>query len=72
MTHKHILSYLLQNTEQRLWNLVDLWLKEIDQDFDHIMILEEIDDSLAVLMLKFCWDPVDVVHLKVRFVYDSL
>ena len=29
------------------------------------MILEEVDDSLAVLMLKFCWDIDDMVHLKV-------
>ena len=30
------------------------------------MILEEVDDSLAVLMLKFCWDIDDVVHLKLN------
>lgn len=59
-------SYLLRNTEQRLWNLVDLWIQEIDRDFDHILILEEVDDSLAVLMLKFCWDIDDVVHLKLN------
>ena len=63
---KYFLSYLLRNTEQRLWNLVDLWIQEIDRDFDHILILEEVDDSLAVLMLKFCWDIDDVVHLKLN------
>ena len=44
---------------------MDEWIHEIDRDFDHVMILEEIDDSLAVLMLKFCWDIDDMVHLKV-------
>ena len=60
-----ISSYLLRNKEARLWHLVDEWIHEIDRDFDHVMILEEIDDSLAVLMLKFCWDIDDMVHLKV-------
>jgi len=59
-------SYLLRNKESRLWHLVDEWIHEIDRDFDHVMILEEIDDSLAVLMLKFCWDIDDMVHLKLN------
>ena len=33
-------SYLLQNTEKQLRNLVDNWITSIDNDFDHILILE--------------------------------
>ena len=33
-------SYLLQNTENRLINLVDNWIQTIEADFDHILILE--------------------------------
>ena len=82
-------SYLLQNTVNRLQNLVDNWIHNIEEDFDHIIILEglflnlkdffiqitffnrfqtknlDLDRSLAVLMLKLCWDIEDVVHLKV-------
>ena len=67
-----IFSYLLRNKEARLWHLVDEWIHEIDRDFDHVMILEEIDDSLAVLMLKFCWDIDDMVHLKVIKLFYNL
>ena len=61
-------SYLLKyTTEPRVRMLVDAWLNEIDADFDHILILEELDTSLAVMMIKFCWSLDDVVHLKVGF-----
>ena len=33
-------SYLLQNTVNRLQNLVDNWIHNIEEDFDHIIILE--------------------------------
>ena len=33
-------SYLLQNSENRLINLVDNWIQQIEGDFDHIIILE--------------------------------
>ena len=46
--------------------LVDTWINEIDRDFDHILILEHLETSLAVMMIKFCWSLDDVVHLKVR------
>ena len=59
-------TYLLQNTEQSLSHLVDNWIYDIDQDFDHVIILEDLDRSLAVLMVKLCWDIEDVVHLKVN------
>ena len=59
-------SYLLRNTENNLWQLVDNWIKEIENDFDHILILEDLDNSLALLTLKFCWSIDDVVHLKLN------
>merc|ERR1712176_267864 len=46
--------------------LVDAWIEEISNDFDHVLILEELDTSLAVLMIKFCWKLDDVVHLKLN------
>ena len=45
--------------------LVDSWISEIMADFDHILILEALDTSLAVMMIKFCWSIDDVVHLRV-------
>ena len=35
-------------------------------EFDVILILEELDLSLAVLALKFCWEVEDVVHFKLN------
>ena len=35
-------------------------------DFDVILILEELDLSLAVLALTFCWEVEDVVHFKLN------
>ena len=35
-------------------------------DFDVILILEELDLSLAVLALTFCWEAEDVVHFKLN------
>lgn len=58
-------SYLLSMPYQRGYQLVDAWIHEIEQDFDHMIILEDLDRSLAVLMLKLCWSVEDVMHLKV-------
>jgi hypothetical protein len=33
-------SYLLTNSEQKLANLVDNWISNIAEDFDHVIILE--------------------------------
>ena len=59
-------SYLLKMNYQFGHQLVDTWLHNIADDFDHILILEDIDRSLAILMLKLCWSIEDVAHLKVR------
>ena len=60
-------SYLLKYTSSYHVNLlVDSWLGEIDRDFDHVLILERVDTSLALMMIKFCWSIDDIVHLKVR------
>lgn len=59
-------SYLLKSDERRLEKLVDSWLFEIAEDFDHVLILEDLDRSLAVMMLKLCWDISDVLHLRLN------
>lgn len=48
--------------------LVRAWIQEISNDFDHILILEDLDTSLAVMMIKFCWNIDDVAHLKVLII----
>jgi hypothetical protein len=58
-------SYLLKMNYQFGHQLVDTWLHQIASDFDHILILEDLDRSLAILMLKLCWTIEDVAHLKV-------
>ena len=35
-------------------------------DFDVVLVLEELDLSLAVLALTFCWEAEDVVHFKLN------
>lgn len=45
---------------------MDKWLAEIDSEFELILILEDLDTSLALLVLKFCWEVRDVVHLKLN------
>ena len=59
-------TYLIQFTERkRVEKLVKAWLGEIDRDFDHILIMERMNESLAIMMIKFCWKIEDVVNLKV-------
>ncbi|CBY39255.1 unnamed protein product [Oikopleura dioica] len=59
-------SYLLKMNYQFGHQLVDSWLHGIASDFDHILILEDLDRSLAILMLKLCWTIEDVAHLKLN------
>lgn len=59
-------TYLLSPGKFKLDKLVAAWLSEIVNDFDHILILEDLDASLAVLMIKFCWNVDDVAHLKLN------
>jgi len=51
---------------EKLRALVDNWIFEIDRDFDHIVILERLDTSMAVMMIKFCWNVDDVINLKLN------
>lgn len=60
-------TYLLQPFEEQLQDLVDSWILEISENFDHILILEDLDTSLALLMIKLCWEIEDVMHLKASF-----
>ena len=57
--------FINKKSQQRVSKLVDSWISEIMADFDHILILEALDTSLAVMMIKFCWSIDDVVHLRV-------
>ena len=59
-------TYLIKFTEKRKVELlVKTWLAEIDRDFDHILIMERMSESLAIMMIKFCWSLDDVANLKV-------
>ena len=62
-------TYLLSPGKNRLMLLVRAWIQEISNDFDHILILEDLDTSLAVMMIKFCWNIDDVAHLKVIIIF---
>ena len=42
-------TYLLRNEETRAKQLVQTYIKQWDADFTMIMILEDVDTSLAVL-----------------------
>ena len=64
-------SYLLNMSYQKAADLVDHWLEEISEEFDHILILEDLDRSLAVLMLKLCWSIEDVLHLKLNSMRET-
>ena len=48
------------------WPQALYWINKITDEFDVILILEELDLSLAVLALKFCWEVEDVVHFKLN------
>ena len=64
-------TYLIKFTEKRKVELlVRTWLDEIDRDFDHILIMERMSESLAIMMIKFCWSLDDVANLKVTIKYS--
>ena len=58
-------TYLLDKDESRAGKLVDAWTEEISREFDLVMILENLTESLALMVLKYCWDIDDVAHIKV-------
>ena len=58
-------TYLLDKDESRAGKLVDAWIEEISREFDLVMILENLTESLALMVLKYCWDIDDVAHIKV-------
>ena len=57
---------MLENNPWQLLDLVDSWIYQIADRFDLILITEEMDTSLAVLMVKFCWTVNDVAHFKLN------
>ena len=60
-------TYLIKFTEKKkVEKLVGTWLGEIERDFDHILIMERMSESLAIMMIKFCWTLEDVANLKLN------
>ena len=59
-------SYLLHEGSEKLEELVDQWIDEIDKDFNHVIILEQLSESLAVMMIKMCWDINDMISLRMN------
>ena len=46
-------TYLMRSiTRRRLELLVRLWIRKIDRDFDHVLITERMNESLAIMMIK--------------------
>ena len=50
--------------QARVW--IERWIADIDKEFDFILITERFDVSLAVMMVKFCWDIDDVAYVKLN------
>ena len=59
-------TYLLHEGPDKLEELVDQWIDEIDKDFKHVIILEQLFESLAVMMIKMCWDINDMISLRMN------
>ena len=57
-------SYLLAD-EKRGHQIMDTWISNMESDFDLILILEELDTSLALLVLKFCWEVRDALLAEI-------
>ena len=50
----------------RVWFWIILYKEHIHKDFELILIMEHYDISLAVMVLKLCWDIDDAIYLKVN------
>ena len=75
INHTSVISFSFAILPQaRVW--IERWIADIDQEFDFILITERFDVSLAVLMIKFCWDIDDVVYIRlnrqVRLVFNMM
>lgn len=46
--------------------IMNEWVRQLENEFDLILIMEHYDISLAVMVLKFCWKIEDVIYLKVN------
>jgi hypothetical protein len=63
--------YLLHDfgiPEQQFRDLkfIDAKIKEIDDNFDLILIQERFDESMILLKDMLCWDNTDLIHLKLN------
>ena len=41
-------------------------MDQLENEFDLVLIMEYYDISLAVMVLKFCWEIEDVIYMKVN------
>ena len=57
---------MFSRIRERQENLVQFWISQISADFELILILEELDLSLAVFAIQNCWQVRDVVHFKLN------
>ncbi|CAG5097366.1 Oidioi.mRNA.OKI2018_I69.XSR.g15046.t1.cds [Oikopleura dioica] len=58
-------SVLLRSKEKTEY-LADQWIEKISEEFDLVLIMEEMLASLAIFMLKFCWTSGDMIHFKLN------
>jgi galactosylceramide sulfotransferase len=42
-------------------------IQKIDQEFDLVMIVEQLDESLILLKKLLCWETDDMVYFKVQY-----
>jgi hypothetical protein len=68
--------YLLQDfgiPEKQLKDLkfIDAKIKEIDDNFNLILIQERFDDSIILLKDLLCWDNTDLLHLKLNYMPNT-
>ena len=66
MQHNQTFQSYMLDIEEKQRRLVQSWLLEIEFDFEVVLILEELDLSLAVMAIQLCWTVEDVVHFKLN------
>ena len=66
MQHNQTFQSYMLDIEEKQRRLVQSWLLEIESDFEVVLILEELDLSLAVMAIQLCWTVEDVVHFKLN------
>ena len=55
---------MLTCKNQHKKNFIASYYRELDAQFDLVMILERFDESLVLLQDLMCWPTEDIVYLK--------